>query len=65
MANKKYKASDLAEFIEEVSSIQCSNCGNEDSVWFDNGEDQFFKKGWRATKYSVYCPVCAKKKLKL
>jgi DNA-directed RNA polymerase subunit RPC12/RpoP len=61
----KYESSDLYDFIEVESSIQCSNCGKGDIDMGENSEDEFFKRGWRATKKgNVYCPECAFKKLK-
>jgi hypothetical protein len=65
MGKKEYEAMDLYDFIETESSITCSSCRKTDSVMYaDSGEEFFFEEGWRATRENVYCPKCAKKKLK-
>lgn len=65
MAKKEYEPEDLIDFIELEASIECSKCKKGDMVMYsDTGEDYFFEAGWRATKDNVYCPECAKKKLK-
>lgn len=65
---KEYTPDDLYGFIEEESTceITCSNCGKQERTYGEAyyEQDTFFKKGWRATKKNVYCPVCANKKLK-
>lgn len=65
MAQKKYHAYDLTDFIQVEVTIECSNCQKVDGYLGEGGEDYLFDKGWRATKNNVYCPECAKKKLKL
>lgn len=68
MGNKKYTPNQLNEFVNEVTytEIYCSGCRVHKERYMD--EDSFteevFKEGWRATKENVYCPKCAKKKLK-
>jgi len=57
----------LLENIEVVSTITCSSCGATQSSWTDDyyASEEFIGKGWRATRNrNVYCPKCAKKKLK-
>lgn len=61
----KYTAEGLYEFVMTESSLRCDNCHEEGTTFMnDYAEEHFFKKGWRATKSKVYCPTCAKKKLK-
>jgi uncharacterized Zn finger protein (UPF0148 family) len=64
----KYEPFDLYDSIETECTITCSNCGRQSSVHgieSDNAADVYFDEGWRATKNgNVYCPKCAKKKLK-
>lgn len=61
-------ADNLEDFIieETTSEINCSKCSNYDGSQneLDYTKHIFFKKGWRATKNNVYCPICAKKYLK-
>ena len=64
-----YTSNDLYDFIEEETTceITCSNCGKSEGTYGEAywEKEGFFKKGWRATKRgNVYCPKCAKKKLK-
>ena len=63
----KYTAWDLFEHITTRSDISCSSCKNSDYIYeAGEAEDFYFERGWRATKHgNVYCPKCAKKKLKL
>ena len=61
---KKYKHEDLEYFIETISEIICSNCGNSSVQHGDMYSEDLFLDGWRATNDNVYCPACAKKKLK-
>lgn len=66
---KKYKAEDLEDFIDEETEceIQCSLCGDTANEFGESyyEKNTFFKKGWRAVDdENVYCPKCAKKKLK-
>lgn len=57
----------LVEFVETEATISCTakNCK---SVVVGYGEYDVsrdaYDKGWRATHSNVYCPSCAKKKLK-
>jgi hypothetical protein len=64
----KYEPFDLYDSIETECTITCSSCGKQSSVRgaeSDNATDFYFAEGWRATKSgNVYCPECAKKKLK-
>ena len=64
----KYEPMDLWDSIEVECAINCSNCQKRGVLHFvddDEASHAFFKKGWRATKSkNVYCPECAKKKLK-
>ena len=58
----------IYEAIETVCTIYCSSCGEEGNDYeidaFEAADD-FQAKGWRATIHgNVYCPRCAKKKLK-
>jgi|WetSurMetagenome_2_1015567.scaffolds.fasta_scaffold1436432_2 hypothetical protein len=60
----------LLEYINEetIYSVMCSNCLNEkiehnyDPIFF---VEECVEEGWKVTKYgNIYCPECAKKKLK-
>ena len=65
----KHNPDELYDFIEEESTctITCSNCNKyrSDFGYASHCQEDFFKRGWRATKDNVYCPTCAPKKLKL
>lgn len=52
----------LSDFTQTEFHISCTNCNAEQAT--DGDEDDFYKKGWRATQQNCYCPKCAKKKLK-
>lgn len=69
MSAKKYQASDLESFCDEITetTIVCTNCGKEDGMWgeTDYAVKDFFRRGWRSTPKNCYCPKCAPKKLKL
>ena len=57
----------LYEAIQEFSMITCSSCYDSDETPGDGivGSMVFKSEGWRGTRYgNVYCPKCAKKKLK-
>ena len=64
-SKKEYEADDLMDFICYEASIECSSCKKSEGAWGENAENDFFHNGWRATKRNVYCPECAKKKLKI
>ena len=59
---------DLVEWTLEntICEIHCVVCGEQELKYGneDVAAKAFFNKGWRATKTSVYCPECAKKRLK-
>jgi hypothetical protein len=64
---KKKTADDLIDFIQVLSSIECSKCKAADCCWMADefsASESLFKKGWRATQSNIYCPKCAKKHLK-
>ena len=56
----------VIDYVNECI-VYCTNC--EEEFVLTNSyypEEEFYKLGWRATKYgNVYCPTCASKKLKL
>jgi len=57
----------LYEGIMTTQDIICTNCKVNDTLCnVDDYEaaDRFRSIGWRATRYNIYCPKCAKKKLK-
>lgn len=64
----KYKADDLYNYITTTHEIECINCDTTDAIGDCDEIDAleyFFNEGWRVTKGEmVYCPKCAKKKLK-
>lgn len=65
----KYTADQLNQHIYECiqSSVDCGNCQRSETLFVESylAQEDFFQKGWRATKNgNVYCPECAKKKLK-
>ena len=58
----------LYEGCETSTTITCINCGHSDILMgldeFSSSE-MFYENGWRATIHNnIYCPKCAKKKLK-
>lgn len=65
---KKPEAIDLVEYMETEIKIDCFGCDATDESWVADEVDfakDLFKKGWRVTsRGNVYCPKCAKKKLK-
>lgn len=57
----------MADFIQPVSIIECNECGVRESLCLepDQAADFWAINGrWRATYKNVYCPKCAKKKMK-
>jgi len=54
--------------IQTTQEILCTNCrvvGTVHEIDDYNAAEYFQNKGWRATKHNnVYCPKCAKIKLK-
>jgi hypothetical protein len=67
MSVKKYTPDLLIEFTGTIVEIECSSCGEGQSVWGMDDTDavkEFFADGWRATDLNCYCPKCAPKKLK-
>ena len=65
--SRKYSPEDLYESIISEQSIICDVCSEENSLYNIDDIDAcevFFEEGWRATPNRVYCPVCAKEKLK-
>lgn len=63
-----YKYSDLVDYIQILANIDCDNCSKSAISECCDGwdaADEFFRNGWRVTRSgNVYCPDCAKKKLK-
>ena len=50
--------------FSEINCIACRRIGGTHSEGYDAAEE-FKEKGWRVTVHgNVYCPNCAKKKLK-
>jgi len=57
----------LYEAVETISDIRCTNCGTSQTMYCISdyeAAEAFQSEGWRATHYNVYCPTCAKQKLK-
>ena len=63
----KYSALDLYDEIQPLSEIVCTSCRKTDKACEDSDLACiiFFSRGWRKTAANIYCPECAKKKLKL
>lgn len=64
-----YNPEDLVEAIVVIHMIRCDACDvRDEEVAMSSEEDsafELYKKGWRITsRQKVYCPKCAKKKLK-
>ena len=65
---KETESDRIYEAMDTLHTIICSNCGKNGYVhdiddWW--AVEDFKNRGWRATKHgNVYCPDCAKKKLK-
>lgn len=59
----------IAEFVMVEAHLECStpNCRSVIGDWHTDEYDiarLAINKGWRAGRENVYCPKCAKKKLK-
>ena len=69
MSKVKYAPMDLRESIGIKCTISCSSCSKEGVIYGSDDDEAsyiFFEHGWRSTKKeNVYCPECAKKKLKI
>jgi hypothetical protein len=65
---KGYTSAQLTDYCQIETSIECSNCRAIEACMMGDesmASDEFFEKGWRATKgNNCYCPECAMKKLK-
>jgi hypothetical protein len=64
----KYSAIDLIEYINTTLDVECMGCDKTEGSWNEDDADfakELHKKGWRKSiKGNLYCPKCAKKKLK-
>ena len=61
------KAESLIDEILMTAEITCTYCRKTDCIQcYDDidAAEYFYKEGWRKGKVNVYCPKCAKKKLK-
>lgn len=63
-------SNDLDGYIDTQHSVECQSrsCSESDATGYcdeTEAEVYFWNKGWRVTAYgNLYCPKCAKKKLK-
>lgn len=64
---REYDQFQLMDALREMCEIECSKCSKSSSAdgRLDVAAEQLFDDGWRATAKNIYCPVCAKKYLKL
>ncbi len=59
--------SNMRDNVYTECSINCSIC-KDDLCEFNTNDIDFVERclrdGWRATGNNIYCPICAKKRLK-